>query len=420
MKKTLIITLCLCAVLAMAPLGTGFLAQKNYTELIESQSMAQLTLSNVDYNRGWLQSTINTQVDIQDPEVLRYYQDLFNTTKPLQVNIEHQVQHGPLLFTEEGICFGFVASHDTVTFTKTSAPELNALTANNAPAIAFSTFKFNGEYKTSIQIAAIQHQKDGEKLSIEPISIELTAQDTIETMQGSVEIPKVTFQINEQGSLNVADLKLQLKLWQENNTPLGQWELSYASIKAFKGDEILFDSQETSSQVSIQAQSTKPELLDFSYEVHMKKLQIEENSYESGHLQLDITNIPAQAFNTLSTNTSQQDAVQNIPKLLSEGLLLKINAFNFTTPHGEVVGKLNAQLPKLSAQQVEDLSYLRANTTVSFDLSAPRDFVDGTSFVAQVPLLLMMGIVKEQDNIYSIKANLQDNKLQVNGKEMPF
>lgn len=155
MRKWLLLGLLVVLIVLAVPYGTGYVMQKQFVSLLKNIPTVddQVTITLLDYQRGWFHSTAKVNVQIS-PDVSTDTSS--QSSSSFNFIVEENVSHGPLVFDTDAnggrrLVFALAVLNRTVSLAPQSQAALQEKFTGDVPSMkARSVVKFGGDILTSL------------------------------------------------------------------------------------------------------------------------------------------------------------------------------------------------------------------------------------------------------------------------------
>jgi hypothetical protein len=236
MKKTVISLIAAAAIWTGTTAYVGNQMEENLQAQIENSN--QLNSNNGikykinSYQKNFLNSTAEIEIDFTNPEILALIQD----TVKLPMVIKYNIEHGPLFF-KNGLGFGAAKTHQEIPvsslLTEEAKKEFLALIKDDIIIKSDMDISFtnNASYKAST--SEVKIDKDGKSFHMAPL--EIKGKHNLETYRGDAKIHVDSLELHEEGSKNGLtlqdlDINIEIDEFIEKAIMLGTIDFSIANL----------------------------------------------------------------------------------------------------------------------------------------------------------------------------------------------
>ena len=431
----------LALVVVATPYFTGMLAEQQFKEVMlrvqdsSTQQSASFKVRNdVDYQRGWLTSTVVNTVTLEFPQ-----------WDPVTFKLNSSISHGPLLLDGPNK-IGLAAINTKMPLTDDQQAGVAEIWKdNNDPIQILSHIDFNGDTVTEISVAEFTLDKSennsldklsfGRLLTTATVSENFSRVDAnidwdglqLDTPESNIVIGKLA--VYSQKNLSVEDLwlgddeldlsVLAVKLSNAVANPLGKTPSS-ATMEEFK--------------VSAHSEADNNAFVKGHTTIIAKNLIVENKSVASDlKLTIAVENLPAKPLQAIARKLSehQNRALQSgnpgqapdfsviqedIGQILAAGPVLKIPELQANTEQGRVIVDLEATVKTDDPMVLQNPMLLLFALQASGNINIPAGLIEGTPLTIYVPAFIEKGyITSEQDQLKS-KIKFEQGQLTFNGK----
>ncbi len=438
MKKFLL-TVLLIAVLAVAivPYFAGIEAEKQFSQVLASYPQNALQLQETDYQRGWFFSTAHTT----------YLSQATTGLQQQKLVVEHEIWHALPPYFETVI---------QSTVLSQAEPETTAtqqqFTAQVEPVLIHTVVQTNGDTVSKIRMPAVDLQRSADKTAVQwqNLETEIHTTNQFQQVQNRLQVPQLNYG-SAGGQLSLQDLALNANLQQgfldfligEGDLKIRQIELQSPVLKTTQLHNLAVQWRNM----------VEGENLALVMDGNLANVQIGQQNYGPGHMQLEVNGLHAPSLRALQDRLAAAKAassgqtlmimgalMQYLPTIMSHQPTLTIKQFEFDSPDGRSQGTLQVGLaPKLSTpinlfQPQTLLNLLNAE----FDLQLPEKALHNLIIALlelpvtdpntlpqvkqQVQTWLANGwLVEDEDtHFYRTKAQLENGMLEINEQQIPL
>jgi hypothetical protein len=216
MKKTVISLIAAAAIWTGTTAFIGNQMEENLQAQIEKSNQLNtnsgITYKINSYQKNFLNSTAEIEIDFTNPEILALIQD----TIKLPMVIKYNIEHGPLFF-KNGLGFGAARSHQEIPvsslLTEEAKKEFLALIKDDIIVKSDMDISFtkNASYKAFTN--AINIDEGGKVFHMSPLNIK--GHQNLETYSGDAKIHIDSLELHEEGSkngLNVQNMDMNVNI----------------------------------------------------------------------------------------------------------------------------------------------------------------------------------------------------------------
>ncbi len=387
---TSVVMLVLVGVVFVWPLVTGFALQGYFgVDLAAMSAPNRWSLRETDFQRGWFHSEAHSVLTLEGTlaKQMREARHVLDPRMPIQVQLIHHIQHGPVLSLERPFLIPAVALVETtLAFPQDTRDWLTPVFGQAPPVRVRSLLQLNGERISRIESPSVEGDlTDGTHLQWQGLGGTLDM--THDRVIGNLSMPLLALS-NDAGQLRIQGLALQID---SQRHPEGLWlgdqaatlgGLSFMvpsqpeyriSLTDFRAVSVFREEQKTlHAMISM-------DLGDFSMGGHL---------LGSGGVTLDLRQVDLMAFSVLyhalqdsarqgvgnraeALNQVKQIALQQLPALTQYLPAFGITRLDLRTPQGTLHGHLRILLTGASGTPVVSPADLVQRLRVESELDAP-------------------------------------------------
>jgi len=431
------------ALVAATSYAAGILAEQKYRDgmlrfqdFAMQQSGAMTIKSDVDYQRGWLSSTVVNTITLEVPE-----------RDPVIFDLNSNISHGPLLLRGPNK-FGLAAIETSTPLSSAQQAGMAKIwKGNEDPIQVQSHIDFDG--KTLIEASIAEFTLDNidddpaGKFNFEAMSTTVTLSknftraDTdmawnglqLDTADAKVVVGKLT--VHSEKHLSAAGL------W------LGDDRLSLSTMSVNVSDALADASGEMPSSSTIEefelfahSEVDSSSLVKGHANITVKDVVVENRSVASAvKLTIAMERLLANALQAIARKMSEQQkrAIQSgnpgqapdlalvqddVAAILAAGPVLKMTTLQATTEHGKVQADLEATIKVDDPMALQNPMLLMFAMQAAGNVSVPARLIENTPLAVFVPAFIERGYIKNQQGQLTTSMKLQQGQLTLNGKAL--
>jgi len=424
MKKIVVVLVVLFAIaVVVAPKLVGDVAQDIYRQSIDNYpwDQTQITVEHRAYEESWFSSTAVTAFEIE--------LGLPNMKTVTWVMTSH-VQHGPVLFTDHGIKFGYAYIKTKNTFEGLPQEAQDFLDTHlGSDGIQMtSLIDFKQVSHDTFNIKSFTVAKDGVSATFGGLILNGTTPLDYSDMKGEFKFP-VSEVVGEKGSLRIADAtgSYHQHIYKKMMM-LGDVGISFPLIEAksvqgdlkLEGVSVDIHSEEKDGKLNLfesfkvkSIQAPIP-LTAFQYDMEIKQVNIE--AIQAW------TDLFAQRQGQKVEALSDEQTRQLVNQMLQEGLalnqLLKVDGMG-----GSMLVDWDTKFKGFpdgkSIFDVEDKERLIEALDMHFLIEVDEKVVNATPFSNMIAPYIQQGFVSKQGDKLVVDISLRQGVTMVNGQEIP-
>lgn len=411
------------ALAACWPFATGKIGQTLYFDVIGHYQNPYVTLKNVSYQRGYLNSTVITEAIVK-PE----FQSLFETEGlPTHWEVDTQLHHG----------FFSYRSESTLADTMDTNAFIQRLWGGDKTPIRLDTTTSllgNTDFHLKIDPFVIQ-QAEG-VWHIAPV----TATGNV-TREGQTDatlmVPRANYQSQTNGIITLHAIDAHIDGHKANGLWIGDQTISLGDMSwldsatqaATTFTDLRFES------INHLSDGANPNsLITNDNQLHIRRIQnANGETFNNLNIKVSLADINYPALSTLSDLTHQftqpwtpqnnEQAQTALGELVKSGLRMSISECQVSTPQGIVSGNMalailkDATTKDVAPSMMSIIKQLKGNLT----LSVPVSLVDATPMLkARIQPLLKQGILEQEGGDYTLNVILKgDTLILSSGMQVP-
>ena len=431
------------ALVTATPYVAGLLAEQKYQDgmvffedFAMQQSGAFTVKNDVDYQRGWLSSTVVNTITLDVPE-----------RDPVILELHSNISHGPLLLSGPNT-FGLAAIETNMPLSAAQKADMARIwKGNENPIQVQSHIDFDGKTLTEVSIAGftldnIDNDPAG-KLNFETMSttVTLSQQFTradvdmawngmqLDTVDAKVVVGKLSG--HSQKHLSAEGLwlgddefklsKVSVKVGSPLADPSGQVPASSTIEKLG-----IFAHSEVNSSNLVKGHATitvkdvvvenRPVASNFKLTFAMERLQAKA-------LQAITEKMSAYQERVIKSGNPAQvpdfALVQNeVAAILAAGPVLKITTLQATTEHGKVNADLEATIKVDDPAALQNPVFLMMAMQAAGNISVPARLIENTPLSDFAPSFIEQGYIKSEQGQLTTSIKFQQGQLTLNGKTL--
>ncbi|SJN59937.1 hypothetical protein VR7878_03837 [Vibrio ruber DSM 16370] len=390
--------------MASWPLVVGQIAERVFKDNIANIDNQLVSAKVLTYDRGYLSSHVQTEIQVTDPGLKAQMQ---NDDLPTSWVLNSDVKHG--LF-----------SIDAIT-------QLDNQPEKSIKIVTQTQLNGNTHFEVDSQVT--HYQGNTWSMTFTPISLSGDV-TTLGEIDYRLDIPSMQFSNNElQIQLNnlygngqgkkekgfwIGSQTLQVdKMVMSDDSGLGDFTLEnvgYQNTSSMDADRIRYDTRQQFNIAKIAAQDGVVEHLNVIFS--MGQLDVDSLAQIAEILEhyADIT--PADA----------QNLQQAFDRLVAKGFSVALEQLDIGLAQGQIESKVDLKLPQDTQETVQDPLEVVKKLTGHVESQVPKAVADAFPVLRQsVDELVTMQMMQEQGDAYRMDATVQDGELVfASGKKVPL
>jgi len=431
----------LAALVAATPYVTGMLAEQKYRDgmvifqdFAIQQSGVFTVKSDVDYQRGWLSSTVVNTITLEVPE-----------RDPVTFELNSSISHGPLLLSGPNK-FGLAAIETNMPLSAAQQADMARIwKGNENPIQVQSHIDFDGKTLTEVSIAGFTldniYNDPASKLNFEPMSTTVTLSEhftradadmawngmQLDTRDAKIVVGKFTGRSEKQ---------LSEGLW------LGDDDLNLSNVSVNVSGPLADSSGEIPSSSTIEelgilahSEVDSSNLVKGHATITVKDIVVENKSVASDFkLTIAMERLQAKALQAITQKMSehQKRAIQSgnpgqtpdfalvqddVAAILAAGPVLKITTLA-TTEHGKIEADLEATIKVDDPVALKNPMLLLFAMQAAGNVSVPARLIENTPLAIFAPGFIDQGYIKSEQGQLKTGMKFRQGQLTLNGKAL--
>jgi uncharacterized protein YdgA (DUF945 family) len=429
------------ALVAATPYVTGILAEQKYQDglvifqdSVMQQSGTFTVKSDVDYQRGWLSSTVVNTITLEVPE-----------RDPVILELNSNISHGPLLLSGSNT-FGLAAIATNMRLSAAQKVDMAKIwKGNENPIQVQSHVDFDGKTLTEVSIAGftldnIDNDPAG-KLNFETMSTTVTLSEhftraeadmawngmQLDTAAAKVVVGKLTG--HSEKNLSAEGLWLG-----DDDFNLSKVSINVSGPLADPSGQV--PSSSTIEELGIFAHSEvdSSNLVKGYATITVKDVVVENKSVASDFkLTFAMERLQAKALQAITEKMSehQKRAIQSgnpgqapdfalvqneVATILAAGPVLKITTLQATTEHGKVKADFEATIKVDDPAALQNPMFLMMAIQAAGNLSVPARLIENTPLAIFAPGFIEQGYITSEQGQLKTSMKFRQGQLTLNGK----
>jgi uncharacterized protein YdgA (DUF945 family) len=407
-----------------------------FQDFAMQQSGAFTIKSDVDYQRGWLSSTVVNTITLEVPE-----------RDPVTFELNSNISHGPLLLSGPNK-FGLAAIETKMPLSAAQQAGMARIwKGKENPIQVQSHIDFDGKILTEVSIAGFTldniDNDPASKLNFEPMSTTVTLSDhftradadmawngmQLDTADAKVVVGKLTGHSEKYLSVE--------GLW------LGDDEFNLSNVSVNASASLADSSGEIPSKGTIEglgifahSEVDSSNLVKGHATITVKDVVVENKSVASDFkLTIAMERLQAKALQAITQKMSeyQKRAMQSgnpgqtpdltlvqdeVAAILAAGPVLKITTLQATTEHGKVWADLEATIKVDDPAALQNPMLLMFAMRAAGNVSVPARLIENTPLAAFAPGFIDQGYIKSEQGQLKTSMKFRQGQLTLNGKAL--
>ena len=432
----------LAALVGATPYVTGMLAEQKYQDgmvlfqdFAMQQSGAFTVKSDVDYQRGWLSSTVINTITLEVPE-----QD------PVTFELNSNISHGPLLLSGPEK-FGLAAIDTRMPLSAAQKADMAKIWKSDENPIRIqSHIDFDGKTLIEVSIARftldnIDNDPAG-KLNFETMSTTFTLSEhftrtDVDMSWNGMQLDTADVKVVVGKFTGHSEKQLSEGLW------LGDDELNLSSVSFNLSGPLADSSGQMPSSSTIEklgmvahSEVDSGNLVKGHTTITVKDVAVENKSVARDFkLSIAVERLQAKALQGIAQkmNEYQKLAIQSgnpgqapglalvqneVAEILAAGPVLKITTLQATTEHGKVEADLEATIKVGDLAALQNPLFLMMATQAAGNVSVPARLIENTPLAIYAPGFIAQGYINSEQGQLKTSMKFRQGQLTLNGKAL--
>ncbi|MDC5707068.1 DUF945 family protein [Vibrio europaeus] len=391
------------------PLAVGQIGQTVIQDGVAHLSNDSLQAEIVEYDRGYLSSTVKTRYTIVDPVLA---EQLAIDGLPSEVIVSSSVSHGLFSLSAESVM--------------ENAPDL-PLTLNTVT-------QLNGNTDYVLSLAnwnQVTEGPDGAIVSVTPSTLKGHV-SVLGDVSYDLDIPSVEIDFNSGEKMLLSGLTGQGQGKKMNSFWIGEQTFNLAEASVLNVDQSPLFSLSDSKYTFLSSFDEMAKTVSSQHIVDMNKLVMEDGNVDSVSIDLSFGDLDSVAFehlmnlyqnNPMPTNADIEEAIPYVESLFSKGFYFAMNKMAVKLgEESEFESKWKITVPQGTDNVTQNPAMILPALTGDLDTFFSSGLVTQYPFIKQgVDEAMAMELVQETDKGYQIQAELKEGNLVFgNGQQIPL
>ncbi|AIW14427.1 DUF945 domain-containing protein [Vibrio tubiashii] len=391
------------------PLAVGQIGQTVIQDGVAHLSNDSLQAEIVEYDRGYLSSTVKTRYTIVDPVLA---EQLAIDGLPSEVIVSSSVSHGLFSLSAESVM--------------DNAPDL-PLTLNTVT-------QLNGNTDYVLSLAnwnQVTEGPDGAIVSVTPSTLKGHV-SVLGDVTYDLDIPSVEIDFNSGEKMLLSGLTGQGQGKKMNSFWIGEQTLNLAEASVLNVDQSPLFSLSDSKYTFLSSFDEMAKTVSSQHIVDMNKLVMEDGNVDSVSIDLSFGDLDSVAFehlvnlyqnNPMPTDADIEEAIPYVESLFSKGFYFAMNKMAVKLgEESEFESKWKITVPQGTDNVTQNPAMILPALTGDLDTFFSSGLVTQYPFIKQgVDEAMAMELVQETDKGYQIQAELKEGNLVFgNGQQIPL
>jgi uncharacterized protein YdgA (DUF945 family) len=462
MKKFFLLFVVLVAALLAVPGVIGFKAESEYNRLVEQFAQSGFSVVVNDYQRGWFGARVETEFQLDVPQASME----LPAADDLRFTLSSELVHGPLM-PSGGLGLAELNSRVLV--------DGEQIFPEDYPVVMRTLIGLDGGGVTTIDLpATVLEAKEGRpEIDFQGMTGEISFSAGMADASADIRLSGVDFSEGEIKKLRVKDVTMVSDSSSSTSgLMLGKGQFS---VGEFTLSDFATDTAISLKQLSVKVKSDlKGEVVAGMAIYRLDSLSVNDELYGPAQLQISLDNLSADALFRMQQALEEIQGQQlnenqrglavmsvlmgNAPELLKNDPRLSIDNLSVKTPDGEIKAAFSLQSKGLEWKEISNAPVALSKLVASADLSMPEKYYlllfqqqIKTQLMQQLQMQKNMGeeieipdeadlevlsmsaateqlerllaqeiLLRQDDGVIFMQAQLSDGLLSVNGKAIPL
>ena len=391
------------------PLAVGQIGQTVIQDGVAHLSNDSLQAEIVEYDRGYLSSTVKTRYTIVDPVLA---EQLAIDGLPSEVIVNSSVSHGLFSLSAESVM--------------ENAPDL--------PLTLSTVTQLNGNTDYVLSLAnwnQVTEGPDGAIVSVTPSTLKGHV-SVLGDVTYDLDISSVEIDFNSGEKMLLSGLTGQGQGKKMNSFWIGEQTFHLAETSVLNVDQSPLFSLSDSKYTFLSSFDEMAKTVSSQHIVDMNKLVMEDGNVDSVSIDLSFGDLDSVAFehlmnlyqnNPMPTNADIEEAIPYVESLFSKGFYFAMNKMAVKLgEESEFESKWKITVPQGTDNVTQNPAMILPALTGDLDTFFSSGLVTQYPFIKQgVDEAMAMELVQETDKGYQIQAELKEGNLVFgNGQQIPL
>lgn len=398
------IALALCWPLAVGQIGQSVI-QDGITNLSSDSVKAEI----VDYDRGYLSSTVTTRYTVLDPVLA---EQLAIDGLPSEIVVNSDISHGLFSLSAESVLQGM--------------PEF-PLTLN-------TTTQLNGNTDFDLQLSAwnqVSEGVDGAIVSVTPSTLKGHV-SVLGDITYDLDVPSVEIDFNSGEKVLMSGLSGQGTGKKMNSFWLGEQTLKVTEASVVNVDQTPLFSMHDSQYTFRSSFDEMAKTVSSQHQVDLNDLLTADGTVDSVSIDLAFGDLDSESFeklvnlyqnNPMLTSADIETAIPYVENLFSKGFYLAMNKMAVKlSEDSEFESKWKITVPEGTSNVTQNPAMILPALTGDLNTFFSSGLVTEYPFIKQgIDEAMVMELIQETEQGYQIQAELKEGNLVFeNGQQIPL
>lgn len=365
MKKIIGLVVIIAALLLGSYYGMGFITERTIKKnmVVINQSNG-LKVKIASYDRGWFTSKAVFDWHIHLPERQVKDDNGHVSTVAAQdydLDMPLMIYHGPIIYSDQGIKFGFGFAHSEVKLPKVYDEQFSTTFTSDSikPEVDLSLFVdyFNkSQIHVGVPTFKLISKEGGDQFQWNGLNSDISITSNLNKIDGHLDLEGGVFTKNN-AKATLSQVTSQYDLYQNDlGLYLGQANLSMSAFQISDQDQALLDIEQINLQTSSDVTNG---LFNSHLKTTLNKMTSQGKTYGPATLEVSLDNIDAQVLADINVQANKMQQgngaerqqallalLPQLPKLVNKGAKLEISTLNIVVPEGDIAGSLSLSFPE--------------------------------------------------------------------------
>ncbi len=394
-RKIGIYILLIAIIVGAAPYLVGFLVENRFKDIVQAASeLNSLSVTIVEYQRGWRQSHAKTRVTFHGDMVSKIASNFDSRKDELSVMINHDIRHGPFVQLKEGDYtdwnFALANIKSDLSLTEEAKKQLIAVVGETELLTMNSEIKIDGTTKANLNSKELKI-KDGEHDHIlwKGLKGDWELSRDYKRIQGKILMPGFEAHIKnkrEQSEISIiqgADIVLKTERFRTaDELWLGTAEVNVQSLQISDATKPYFM---MTGFAASGVTDTENGMIESSGTIRIESIKLNDTTYGPANYTGSVKNIaPAVMKSFIDTSKAMQTAsaseqekyaqqlITIVPEFLKTRPLLQIDDMSLRTPQGEVKSNFSFAVGGPEAYDTQNIQQIIQSIEANGNVVLPK------------------------------------------------
>ncbi|MCS5712247.1 DUF945 family protein [Candidatus Berkiella aquae] len=455
-RKIGIYILLIAIILGAAPYLAGFIVENKFKDIVQATSeLDSMTISVVEYDRGWRKSHAKTRVTFQGDVVeklnLQAQQHKVSgdiASKDISIMIVHDIRHGPFVQLKDGNyadwTFALATIHSVLAPTEEAKKQLMAVVGETELVTMDSEIKIDGATKAKIVGKELKIQEaDQEHFLWKGVTGDWELSRDLKRFQGNLLMPGFDAYLTDSRFIG-EDLVIKTDRFK---TPEGLWLGNLKlDLQKFQGDKAKKTKFVITGLAASGVNDLENNMIESSGTIRIEHIDFDDQKYGPVNYSGSVKNISPvvmKRFIEISKDLQKapeaeqvkyaQQLFELVPDFLKARPVLVIDDFSIGTPEGQFKSALSVEVGGPEAYDMQNTQKIVQSIVAKGNIFLPRALLHRLLAVARnqetteqvntqadelINKQIQEGLWVTKNELLTMDFEFKDSQLKVNGKSL--